>query len=466
LKEFDTYLDLVGRLSTGDLNRSENDLSSNLKSALAGLGLHGVLDTGAGDNRAKRPDILLYTDLAAADVGGAADVVVEAKKPHEVARFVNLVEALAADEVWSTKFVPYVQAHAARVRYFILTTFERFLAVPVTTALRHGVRRDSSYPDRASRLEVLAGAVTFDLRSPGAADALVAWCATHLTPTALVPPPLSTIVDVSTLGDVDALEQFAGALADVVVGPEGRPTTGGALLASIRVAGRRLDDLEPAVQQGLVIYTMAAHGGMGVEVARAHLERHLQDELAEFVNASVHSLVGRLFAVKAIEDGFCIGTHPPLIPPDAWVFHSDRFDALAPEELPSAFFAALGGLARADNPAVQDLAATGRFYDWLSPQVDPAAFRRLLELFFASNLARLDGDLLGRFFEIYAQRVDRRRRRQLGQYYTPLPIVRHMWRLSLAIARERGAVRELVALDPGVGSGTFLIEGARCVVPG
>jgi hypothetical protein len=62
--------------------------------------------------------------------------------------------------------------------------------------------------------------------------------------------------------------------------------------------------------------------------------------------------------------------------------------------------------------------------------------------------------------EIYAQRVDRRRRKQLGQYYTPLPIVRHMWRLAMAIAHERGVVQDLFALDPGVGSGTFLIEGA------
>lgn len=118
-------------------------------------------------------------------------------------------------------------------------------------------------------------------------------------------------------------------------------------------------------------------------------------------------------------------------------------------------------LADVDNAAVRDLAATGRFYDWLAPQVDAPAFRRLLALFFTHNFRRLDEDLLGRFFEIYAQRVDRRRRKQLGQYYTPLPIVRHMWRLAMAIVCERAVVQDILVLDPGVGSGTFLIEGAN-----
>ena len=175
----------------------------------------------------------------------------------------------------------------------------------------------------------------------------------------------------------------------------------------------------------------------------------------------MHSLIGRLFAIKAIEDSFCVDTTPPLLPPGDWIFHTQRFDLVEPAALPEAFFGAMASLAEAENAAVRDLAATGRFYDWLAQKLDPAAFRRLLALFFAHNFSRLDEDLLGRFFEIYAQRVDRRKRKQLGQYYTPLPIVRHMWRLAMAIAHERGAVQDLFALDPGVGSGTFLIEGAN-----
>jgi methylase of polypeptide subunit release factors len=206
---------------------------------------------------------------------------------------------------------------------------------------------------------------------------------------------------------------------------------------------------------------MAANGGMTVELAQNYISAHWQDEWGEFVSASVHSLIGRLFAIKAIEDGFCVDTEPPLIPRRDWLFHTGRFDNIETDRLPKTFFHSMADLAEVENAAVKDLAATGRFYDWLAPQIDAAAFRRLLTIFFSHNFARLDEDLLGRFFEIYAQRVDRRRRKQLGQYYTPLPIVRHMWRLSMQIVRDRGVTNELIALDPGVGSGTFLIEGAN-----
>jgi hypothetical protein len=61
LSGFDDYLALVRRLGTGGINRSENDLSSNLKNAFASFGLYGVLDTGSGANRSKRPDLALVS---------------------------------------------------------------------------------------------------------------------------------------------------------------------------------------------------------------------------------------------------------------------------------------------------------------------------------------------------------------------------------------------------------------------
>ena len=323
---FEDYLGLVDRLGTGEINRSENDLSSNLKDALTSFGLYGVIDTGSGSNRIKRPDIALYVDLAAADVSSPADVIIESKKPGEVAGFGNLSEALADDELWHDKFVPYVRAHANLASYFVLTTFERFLILPISTRLRLAVQRDGSFPDRLSRQTLLASARSFDLRQAGQAMAFKVWYADHLTPETLIPPPLSSILDIRTLRGTDALEDFASALADVVVGPEGHPTPGGALIATINIAGHSLDDLEAAARRALVVYTMAANGGLTVEGAQAYLSRHLQDELAEFISASVHSLVGRLFAIKAIEDGFCVGTVPPLIEPAEWVFHSEKFD--------------------------------------------------------------------------------------------------------------------------------------------
>ena len=454
------YLALVRRLGAGGINRSENDLSSNLKSALVSFGLHGVVDTGSGSNRFKRPDIALYVDRDAADVAAAADVVVEAKKPDELAVYASLREALEGDVLWRDKFAPYVAAHAERISHFVLTTFERFLIVPIPAALRRAAREGLEDATAATRRAHLADALSFDLGSEAGSADFVGWCENHLTPDAVAPPPLSAVSDLRSVADANALEAFASELANLVVGPEGSPMPGGALMASVQTQPARLDDLPPDTRRALTVFAMSAHGGMGAENTDAYLQVKWEEELREFVGASVHSLVGRLFAIKSIEDCFCVGTEPPLLPPTDWVFHTDRFDALEASQLPGAFFEALSALSSSHNSALRDMAATGRFYDWLAPQLRPAPFRRLLALFASHSFAELDGDLLGRFFEIYAQRVDRRRRKQLGQYYTPAPIVRHMWRVALEIARERGVVQELLALDPGVGSGTFLIEGA------
>lgn len=460
MSELREYLELVRRLGAGGINRSENDLSSNLKSALTSFGLHGVVDTGSGSNRFKRPDIALYVDRDAADVAAAADVVVESKKPDELAGHASLSEALASDILWRDKFAPYVAAHAERVSYFVLTTFERFLVVPIPAALRRSAGEGLGDASPEARRDLLAGALAFDLADAAGATAFADWCRDHLAPDAVAPPLLSEISDLRSVAGPDELEAFAADLADLVVGPEGRPMPGGALIASVQALPGRLDDLPADARRALTVYAMSAHGGMGAEDADRYLQAHWRDELQEFVGASVHSLVGRLFAIKSIEDCFCVGTEPPLLPRPDWVFHTGRFDGVDAAELPGAFFGALSALSSSQNPALRDMAATGRFYDWLAPQLRPVPFRRLLALFASRTFARLDGDLLGRFFEIYAQRVDRRRRKQLGQYYTPLPIVRHMWRVTLGIARERGVLQELLALDPGVGSGTFLIEGA------
>jgi hypothetical protein len=152
MNAFDAYIALVGRMTTDQLNRSENDISSHLGNAIATFGLHPVLDTGGGGNRSKRPDISLYVDLSAADVAAAADVVIESKKPIEVAHFSSLKDALVSDEVWWAKFVPYVRAHSERVSYFILTTFERFLMIPIDSTLRNDIQGKRSYPDLPSRL--------------------------------------------------------------------------------------------------------------------------------------------------------------------------------------------------------------------------------------------------------------------------------------------------------------------------
>jgi len=146
------------------------------------------------------------------------------------------------------------------------------------------------------------------------------------TPESLSPPSFSSISDIRSINSGEALEVFASALADVVAGPEGRTASSGALVATIHIHESTLEDLAPPVQRALVIYTMAANGGMAVDGTQQYLKTHWQAELAEFISASVHSLIGRLFAIKAIEDSFCIATEPPLIPPQDWVFHTDQFN--------------------------------------------------------------------------------------------------------------------------------------------
>lgn len=454
------YFDLIVRLNPSDINRSENDLSSNLKDALTSYGLWGVLDTGAGADRLKRPDIALYSDSNSADLGVAADVVVECKKPNEIARFSSLVEALADETLWNDKFKPYVTAHAERIRFFVFTTFEQVLVIPISQTLRRNIIDNSYYKTKKDRLAELGASTLFDLRKPNRQQIFAAWCQLHLTPEALYPLPLSNILDLTAIKDAGDLETFASALADVVVGPENARTSA-SLMESIRLDATCLEELPGPTRRALVIYTMSAHGGMTAEQAEKYLLKCLADELFEFLSASIHSLVGRLFAVKTIEDAFCLGVDPPLVPKTHWVFHSTQFDALDSNDLAARFFEALSRLESVPHPAVRDLAATGRFYDWLAPEVDPMAFRRLLELFTAHSLGELNGDLLGRFFEIYAQRIDRRRRRELGQYYTPSSIVSYLWKIALEVVREKQAESHLIVLDPGVGSGTFLTEGAR-----
>ncbi len=333
--------------------------------------------------------------------------------------------------------------------------------VPIDEEIRRGMSDPLAYSKVAFRRSAVRNAASFNLRNAGESARLIAWWSSHLVPAALRPPKLSTILDLRVLAGSDDLEQFAGSLADVVVGPEGAESTSGTLVDSVRLEASTLEELSAEARRALTIYTMSAHGGMSLQDAERHLSQHLFGEISEFLSASIHSLIGRLFSVKTIEDCFCLGVDPPLVPAVRWVFHSTRFDTSSDQDLTGQFFSALAGLGDTDNPAVRDLAATGRFYDWLAPQIDPTGFRRLLELFFSHSFRVLDGDLLGRFFEMYAQRVDSRRRRELGQYYTPAPIVRFMWKLALQVVHEKDAASQLVVLDPSVGSGTFLIEGAR-----
>jgi hypothetical protein len=127
----------------------------------------------------------------------------------------------------------------------MLTTFDRFLVVPIFAEMRLAIQDPSAYPDAETRRAAIASASFFDLRDAAGEGAFATWCRWHLLPEVLFPPRLSAISDLRSVGDADALESFASDLADIVVGlgPEGRSASNSALISSIRAGGSRLEEL-------------------------------------------------------------------------------------------------------------------------------------------------------------------------------------------------------------------------------
>jgi hypothetical protein len=135
---------------------------------------------GAGTNIRKRPDIALYVSLDGADAGAAADIVIESKKPEEVANFSSLEDALIDDTLWNDKFVPYVAAHVERVSYFVLTTFESFLVVPISDALRQALRSPTAFYAKEQRKAAVAHSQAFNLREERGTSEFLNWCKIHI----------------------------------------------------------------------------------------------------------------------------------------------------------------------------------------------------------------------------------------------------------------------------------------------
>lgn len=456
LTAIERFCGLVQRLGPEGISRGENDLSARLARCFEQVGLHTVIDTSTGQDSRRRPDIVGYLDEGSSDLGGFGEIVVEAKKPSEVPG--NLLDAILSEPLWGDKFLPYTKAHLPSIRYFCLTTFERHIYIEITSELRELL--NEVLPDR-SRIEpiVRANCRSFDLVNRS--DDWIGWINASLSPGCLEPPIFSEAIDLLPVDSAERLEAFADQLATLVAGEVGTPESNFALINSVRIEAASLSELPSDIAASLSIYVLAQHPGMDAEAARAYLADHLESELSNFVSASVQSLIGRLFAFKMIEDCFCIGVQPPLIAPDRYIFHHNRYDGATAREIVARLFEAVRTLEAASSPAIRNLSRTGRFYDWIEDRVEPKAFERVFRAFASHSFSSLSGDLLGRFFEHYAQRVDKRRRRRLGQYYTPPAIVQFIWKEALEIAANRGSLDDVRMLDPGVGSAAFLTEGAR-----
>jgi len=465
----DGFLSLVRRVRAGSTPRSENDLSSRLAGVFEELGLHTVVDTSVASGSRKRPDVLAYSSLEDADLVSPAEVVVEAKKPEEVEGYSGLTEAIVSERYWYDKTYPYLRDNIARVRYFSFTTFAEFAIFAVTAEIREALVasfRSGDASCEALRERIGRETLSFRLHDEGAgpdkAAAWVAWAREHLNPGALGSVPLSETRNSVVVGGAGDLEELAARLSVFAAGSTSPSLPNAGMFQSIR---RRLGDdydaLDADVRRDLLIFAMSQRPGLDTTAAEAVVRDDVAGSLQEFVAASIHSLMSRLFAAKAIEDAFCVGEDEPLIEEGLWLFATDAYDALDAEGVRTEVFRRVRGLAESDNEVVRRFARYGFFFDWIEDYVDPVVLRALVETFSVHDFSRLEEDLLGRFYELYAQNVDRNRRKALGQYYTPIEIVRFMWRKAADLVEERGENGRLQVLDPATGSATFLTEGAR-----
>lgn len=94
------------------------------------------------------------------------------------------------------------------------------------------------------------------------------------------------------------------------------------------------------------------------------------------------------------------------------------------------------------------------WYDWPEESV--------VRLFYVLNpysFAGVSADLIGRIYEQYVDELERKRK---GQFYTPAPVVRAVLD---AAAYEGPQIVGTKLLDPACGSGRFLVEAARRLIP-
>ena len=258
------------------------------------------------------------------------------------------------------------------------------------------------------------------------------------------------------------LELFATRLADLAAGA-GRSRDPGGLYDSLRRSlPNDVSKLDPSTLRDFRLFVMARNPAKELKNIERLIQGDVSHWLDEFVGASIHSLISRLFVLSLVEDRYCVDATEPLVPRSFWVMRTSAYDALEPDALLGAVFDRLQHLSSSSQTVLQHLAVFGAFFDWIHPHLDPVRFRSLFALFSSLDFRTLNQDLLGRFFELYSQKVNGTRRRELGQYYTPLPIVRYMWHLAADAIRTAGLdLSDATVLDPAVGSGTFLKEGAQ-----
>jgi len=462
-----TLLSLIKRINDGHRPRGENELSRRLADVVEALHITTTVDTSPRGTK-KRPDILGYRSKRDANLGLHADVVVESKLPNELPG-VDIVDALV-NHLWDDKTFPYIAKNLHRIQYFILTNFVEYACVRITDQIRRAfaeaIARNATGGASlralvAKHVERLSLAGVGSSKDRASETRWLAWLDTHLRRLDFV--PISTIADTVKLKSREDLEEFATHLALVAAGPENaqRGDSDAGLFTSLRALILNDEKRARALEKDLRLFVMSQNPSVDASAAARLISDDRARWIDEFIAASIHSLISRLFALKVIEDVYCVGEEKPLIEESLWVIHTTGYDALTPDALRDEVTGRMRRLVDSSNSLVQRMAVFGAFFEWINDQIDPVIFRALFELFVVHDFRELEGDLLGRFFEVYSQRINRAGRKELGQYYTPLAVIRYMWSAAIEELKALGLLDRVTVLDPSTGSGAFLSEGAR-----
>lgn len=476
----DDYQSLIVRLNQGALERGENDLTRPFLNVLEALGLYTILDSGQRTSRRKRPDILAYLDRTEADLAYPAEIVGETKKPSELRSLGGSLEAALTGQLWTDKVIPYVRANAAKIQYFVLTTLNDMLVVRITSEIRQRFIQcspDELTADTEVKALFLRASVRLPLttlgtvmESPDEWRTWHDWIVKHFSPDALQAFPLLERANSIPIDSPDAMEDFALTLARLVAGPSTGAARGrtpateyrGIFEEIQRELPEQLRDWHPDVTSDLLLYIMSVNPSLDLPGAQRLANTEFRAWRDSFIAASIHSLVSRLVVLKIIEDRYCLHQETPLVERELWALHTGAYEGKDAAAVLGAFRERLERLRQTRNPVLHGITVFGGLFNWIEGYLDPTTFVRLLELFVVHDFAPLAGDLLGRFYEMYAQQVNRTQRKALGQYFTPLPIVEYMWAAVWAELRQtRVPLNQVEVLDPATGSATFLVEAAR-----
>ncbi len=96
-------------------------------------------------------------------------------------------------------------------------------------------------------------------------------------------------------------------------------------------------------------------------------------------------------------------------------------------------------------------------FDWYVP--DSEVTLKILFTFNKYNFARVDRDILGKLYERY---IDREERKRLGQFYTPEEVVDYI--LEAVGYTPDHEIEGKLLLDPACGSGGFLVRAVKVLV--